>query len=283
MTSQNNSLTIFENCKIRRTYNSEEEKWYFALEDIIFALTESVNPKDYINKMKKRDAELNKGWGQIVHTLAIETEGGKQKMRCTNTEGALRIIQSITSPRAEPFKQWLAKVGFERIQEINDPELSLNRARENWKKKGRSQKWIDQRIMGQETHGKLTDYWSENGVEKGKEYGILTNIIHEEWSELSIRKHKVKKGLTSKSQNLRDHMTESELLFTALAEMSTRQIAETMEAKGLEENKIPAKKGGNIAKNARLELESKTGKKVVTKDNFLPTKSTNPKLISTND
>ncbi len=271
-----NSLAIFENYNIRKTYDTKREKWFFAIEDIIFALTESKNPKDYVNKMKKRDSELSKGWGQIVHTLSIETEGGKQKMRCADVEGLLRIIQSIPSPKAEPIKLWLAKVGYERLEEISDPEKSLNRARENWLKRGRSEKWIGQRMSGQETRNKLTDYWSEHDVKKGEEFAILTNIIHQEWSGLSIGKHKQAKGL--KSQNLRDHMSEAELLFTALAELSTRQIAETMETIGFEENKIPAIKGGTIAKNARLELEAKTGKKVVSKDNFLPPKKPQNKL-----
>lgn len=276
MSENLNSLAIFENYKIRKTYNSKQEKWFFVIEDIIFALTESKNPKDYVNKMKKRDTELSKGWGQIVHTLSIETEGGKQKMRCADVEGLLRLIQSIPSPKAEPIKLWLAKVGYERLQEISDPEKSLNRARENWLKHGRSEKWIGQRMSGQETRNKLTDYWFEHEVQKGEEFAILTNIIHEEWSGLSIGKHKQVKSL--KSQNLRDHMSEAELLFTALAELSTRQIAETMETVGFEQNKIPAIKGGTIAKNARLELEAKTGKKVISKDNFLPPKKTQNNL-----
>jgi hypothetical protein len=180
------------------------------------------------------------------------------------------LVQSIPSPKAEPFKQWLAKVGYERLQEIQDPSLSMDRARENWKNKGRSEKWIQQRMMGQETRNKLTDYWKESGVTEKDEFAFLTNIIHQEWTGLTVKKHKEIKGL--KSQNLRDHMSEAELLFTALAELSTRQIAETTEAKGLTENAKASKKGGAIAKNARKELEAKTGKSVVTGDNFLPPK-----------
>lgn len=180
---------------------------------------------------------------------------------------AFRIIQSIPSPKAEPFKHWLAQVGYERVQEIQDPARGIDRARELWKKHGRSEKWIQQRMMGQETRNKLTDYWSNHDVKKGEEFAILTNIIHEEWTGLTVKGHKNMKGL--KSQNLRDHMNEAELIFTALAELSTRQIAESIEAKGLEENKLPAKKGGRIAKNARMELETKTGKSVVSKENFL--------------
>lgn len=184
-----------------------------------------------------------------------------------NIEGLFRIIQSVPSPKAEPIKLWLARVGYERMQETVDPEKSINRGRKNWQRMGRSQKWIQQRMMGQEIRNKLTDYWKDNEVKEKDEYAILTNIIHQEWSDLTVKEHKNLKGL--KVQNLRDHMTDAELVFTALAELSTRQIAETMRTKGLEENKIPAQKGGRIAKNARLELEEKTGKKVVTKNNFL--------------
>jgi len=187
-----------------------------------------------------------------------------------------RIIQAVPSPKAEPFKQWLAKVGYERLQEIADPERSINRARENWQRLGRPEKWIEQRMMGQETRNKLTDYWKTHEVDQQKEYAILTNIIHEEWSGLSVKGHKKLKSL--KTENLRDHMTEAELIFTALAELSTRQIAENVQSKGLEENKIPAKRGGKIAKNARLALEKRTGKKVVSKENFKLPNRQNPLL-----
>jgi hypothetical protein len=201
------------------------------------------------------------------------------KMRETDlidTENLLRIIQSIPSPKAEPFKQWLAKVGYERMQEIQDPEMSLERARENWQKFGRSEKWIQQRMTGQETRNKLTDYWKENDVKKGDEFAFLTNIIHQEWTGLTVKDHKDLKGL--KSQNLRDHMSEAELIFTALAELSTRQIAETVEAKGVKQNALAGKKGGKIAKDARLALEEKTGKNVITNENFLPPTSSKKRL-----
>ena len=179
----------------------------------------------------------------------------------------MRLVQSVPSPKAEPIKLWLAKVGYERMQEMADPEKALNRSREYWQKHGRSEKWIQQRMMGQEIRNKLTDYWKNNEVKEQDEFAILTNIIHEEWSNLSIKDHKNLKGLNT--QNLRDHMSDAELVFTTLAELSTRQIAETMQTKGLEENKTPAKKGGKIAKHARLELEEKTGKSVVTNESFL--------------
>jgi len=197
------------------------------------------------------------------------TATGKNRLTLAgDAKAILRLIQSIPSPKAEPFKQWLAKVGYERMQEIADPSQSIDRARENWQQLGRSEKWIQQRMPGQETRNKLTDYWKQSGVEKADEFAFLTNIIHQEWTGITVKKHKDLKGL--KSQNLRDHMSEAELIFTALAELSTRQIAETELAKGIEQNATAGKKGGRIAKNARLQLESKTGKSVVTNENFLP-------------
>jgi hypothetical protein len=194
-------------------------------------------------------------------------------------ETLLRLVQSVPSPKAEPIKLWLAKVGYERMQELADPARALARAREVWKKHGRSEKWIQQRMTGQETRNKLTDYWANHEVKEGEEFAILTNIIHQEWSDLSVQQHKALKKL--KSQNLRDHMSEAELIFTALAELSTRQIAETNNATGMPQNKSAAKTGGNIAKKARLELEAKTGKRVVTGQNYLP--PANPRMINSPD
>jgi hypothetical protein len=191
------------------------------------------------------------------------------KMRLTDAADAevlFRLIQSIPSPNAEPFKLWLAKVGYERTEEMNDPEKALNRSRDYWRRMGRSQKWIQQRMMGQEIRNKLTDYWKDHEVREKDEYAILTSIIHKEWSDFTVKEHKNLKDL--KTENLRDHMSDAELVFTALAELSTRQIAETDQIAGFEENKIPARKGGRIAKRARLDLERKTGRKVITGDNF---------------
>ncbi|KAF5411482.1 MAG: hypothetical protein C5S43_03280 [Candidatus Methanocomedens sp.] len=196
-----------------------------------------------------------------------------------DAETLLRLIQSVPSPKAEPIKIWLAKVGYERMQEIADPTRSLDRARENWQKHGRSNKWIQQRMMGQETRNKLTDYWSEHEIKKSEEFAILTNIIHQEWSSVTVKEHKDIKNLHT--QNLRDHMSEAELIFTALAELSTRQIAESMEAIGMPENELAGRSDGNIAKKARVELEEKTGKKVVTGENYLPPK--NGKTLGGND
>ena len=266
MASQN--VVLFESRQVRRYYDSKKDIWYFSIVDIVEALTESVNPTDYLKKLRKRDAELGIYIGTNCPQIEMLTNGKKRKTLAGNVKDIFRLIQSIPSPKAEPFKQWLAKVGYERMQEIADPSQSVDRARENWQKLGRSEKWIQQRMTGQETRNKLTDYWKESGVEKADEFAYLTNIIHQEWTGITVKKHKDIKGL--KSQNLRDHMSEAELIFTALAELSTRQIAEADQAKGLPENALAGKKGGAVAKNARKELESRTGKSVVTGENFLP-------------
>lgn len=264
-----NNIKLFESKKFRSEWNDVEEKWYFSITDIVSILTESIDSLAYWRKLKER---LKKEGNETVtncHALKMVAADGKMRMTdVANTEQLLRLIQSIPSPKAEPFKIWLAKVGYERMQEIADPSQSLDRARENWKNLGRSEKWIQQRMTGQETRNKLTDYWKDSGVEKPDEFAFLTNIIHQEWTGLTVKKHKDLKGL--KNQNIRDHMSEAELIFTALAELSTRHIAESDKAKGINENAVAGKKGGKIAKNARLELEQKTGKNVVTGENFLP-------------
>ena len=271
----NIEIAVFESKNIRRFYDDDKEIWHFSLVDIVQALTDSINPTDYLKKIRKRDIELNAYLGTNCPQVAMLTNGKSRKILAGTAEHIFRLIQSIPSPKAEPFKQWLAKVGYERMQEIQDPSLSMDRARENWQKMGRSDKWIQQRMTGQETRNKLTDYWAESGVKKGEEFAMLTNIIHQEWTGLTVKKQKDLKGL--KSQNLRDHMSEAELIFTALAELSTRQIAETDEAKGVNENAKASKKGGTIAKNARKELENKTGKSVLTGENFLPLKKVKKK------
>jgi hypothetical protein len=273
---ENQNLILFENRQVRRYYDKVNDIWYFSIVDIIEALTESVNPTDYLKKLRKRDPELGFYLGTNCPKVEMLTNGKNRKTLAGNVQDIFRIIQSIPSPKAEPFKQWLAKVGYERMQEISDPSQSIDRARENWQKLGRSEKWIQQRMTGQETRNKLTDYWKESGIEKTDEFALLTNIIHQEWTGLTVKKHKELKGL--QSQNLRDHMSEAELIFTALAELSTRQIAETDGAKGLPDNAKASKKGGKIAKDARQQLELQTGKKVVTGENFLPPKKENQKL-----
>jgi len=267
------NLAIFEGYKIRRHFDENTETWFFSVVDVVAALTDSVNPRDYWFKMKIRvKSEDGIELSTICRQLKMKAPDGKMRSTdCSSVESLLRIIQSIPSPKAEPFKLWLAKVGYERMQEMADPAKALDRARENWQKHGRSQKWIQQRMMGQETRNKLTDYWKDHDITKDEEFAILTNIIHQEWADVSVKEHKLMKGL--KTQNLRDHMSEAELIFTALAELSTRQIAESMQATGLPENETAGKKGGGIAKKARLELEEKTGKRIVSEENYLPPKS----------
>lgn len=270
----NTSLAIFETHKIRRYFDEKTETWYFSVIDIVAALTEQVDFKkaqSYWTTLKNR---LKNEGSEVVtkcDKLKLQSADGKfYKTDVADVETILRLIQSIPSKKAEPIKLWLAKVGYERMQEMSDPEIALNRSRTYWQKQGRSAKWIQQRMTGQETRNKLTDYWSESGVKKGEAFAILTNIIHQEWSDLSVKAHKNLKGL--KTQNLRDHMSEEELIFTALAELSTRRIAETDKVRGLEENKIPAIKGGRIAKDARKALEEKTGTSVITGNNYLSNK-----------
>lgn len=260
----------FDTSNIRRIYDKKTDTWFFSIVDVIAALTDSTNPRRYWSDLKKQLVEqegFSELYEKIVQLKLKATDGKMRETDCASTESLFRIIQSIPSPKAETFKQWLAKVGYERIQEIADPERSINRARDNWKKHGRSEQWIQQRMLGQETRNKLTDYWREHEIREGEEFAILTNIIHEEWAGITVKKHKDLKGL--KNHNLRDHMSSAELIFTALAELSTRQIAENLNATGMKENKKAAKIGGNIAKNAKLELEHKTGQKVITSENYL--------------
>lgn len=277
-------LKLFEGNRIRHIYDEEKEIYYFSVVDIIAILIEKdyQSARKYWNKLAQRLRD--EGSEQTVtncHQLKLESSDGKKyKTDVADIKTIFRIIQSVPSRKAEPIKQWLAKVGQERVQEMADPSTAIDRARETYKKLGRSEKWIQQRMTGQETRNKLTDYWSEHDIKEGEEYAILTNIIHQEWSGLSVKEHKNLKGL--KSQNLRDHMSEAELIFTALAELSTRQIAESENATGMEENKISAKKGGKIAREAREKLELQTGQKVVTDDNFLPA-SKKPKQIKKKD
>lgn len=277
-------LKLFEGNRIRHIYDEEKETYYFSVVDIVAILIEKdyQTARKYWNKLAQRLRD--EGSEQTVtncHQLKLESSDGKKyKTDVADIKTIFRIIQSIPSKKAEPIKQWLAKVGQERVQEMADPTTAIDRARETYKKLGRSDKWIQQRMTGQETRNKLTDYWKDHEITEGEEYAILTNIIHQEWSGLSVKEHKNLKGL--KSQNLRDHMSEAELIFTALAELSTRQIAESENATGMEENTQSAKRGGKIAKEAKEKLELETGQKVVTGDNFLPA-SKKPKPIKKKD
>jgi hypothetical protein len=277
----NNDLALFEGYKIRRHYDETTETWWFSVVDIIRVLTQQADYKAAQNYWKVLKHRLKKEGSQVVtncNQLKMPAADGKSYLTDAATaETLLRLVQSVPSPKAEPIKLWLAKTGYERMQEIGDPARALARARETWQKQGRSAKWIEQRMTGQETRNKLTDYWAGHEIKKGDEFAILTNLIHQEWSGVSVQGHKNLKGL--KTENLRDHMSEAELIFTALAELSTRQIAESVQATGMTENKVAAKTGGRIAKKARLELETKTGRKVVTGENYLPPGKA-PKQIS---
>jgi hypothetical protein len=265
------TLAIFENFQIRRHYDEKAEKWYFSVIDIIAALTGTERPRKYWDDLKRKLKFEGSQLSEKIGQLKLQSTDGKfYATDVADVETIFRLIQSVPSPKAEPIKLWLAKVGYERIEETANPELSINRARENYKAHGRSEKWIQQRMTGQETRNKLTDYWKSADIKEKDEFAILTDIIHKEWAGLNVKQHKKLKGL--KSQNLRDHMSEAELLFTALAELSTRQIAESVNAKGMPENKAAGKKGGKIAKRARLDFEKKTGTKVITGSNFLPAK-----------
>ena len=265
-------LTFFEDRGIRRVYDEATEMWFFSVVDIVQALTDQPDFQASRNYWKVLKNRLKKEGSEVVtkcNRLKMPASDGKKYLTdVANAETLLRLVQSVPSPKAEPIKLWLAKVGYERIQEMADPELVLNRSREYWRQHGRSEKWIEQRMMGQQTRNKLTDYWKDHEVKEGQEYAILTNIIHQEWSGVSVKAHKGMKGL--ETQNLRDHMTEAELIFTALAELSTRQIAESMRATGLQENAEAGKRGGGIARQARQELEQKTGQSVVVGNNNLP-------------
>jgi DNA-damage-inducible protein D len=270
-------IAIFEGRQIRRVWDEKTETWFFSVVDIIQLLTESVNPTDYLKKLRKRDKELANYLGTNCPQVEMFTEKGKKrKTLAGNPEHLFRIIQSVPSPKAEPIKLWLARVGYERLKETTDPSIAVNRARNNWKDLGRSEKWITQRMRGQEIRNKLTDYWSEHDVTQEKEYALLTDIIHKEWSDLTTSGHKSLKKL--KQENLRDHMSEAELLFTALAELSTAQIANKDRAIGYNENVLPAKKGGAVAKRARKDFELQTGQKVVSGKNFLLPKKRVKKL-----
>ncbi len=264
--------TQFEDHAIRRVYDETSETWWFSVVDIVQVLTQQPDYQAARNYWKVLKNRLVKEGSESVtkcNRLKLTAADGKNYISDVATaETLLRLVQSVPSPKAEPIKLWLAKVGYERMQELADPALALDRARATWQKHGRSEKWINQRMMGQETRAKLTDYWANHEIRAGQEFAILTNLIHEEWTGLGVKEHKQLKGL--KTQNLRDHMSEAELIFTALAELSTRQIAETTRAVGLPANKVAAKSGGTIAKRARLELESQTGKKVVSGENYLP-------------
>jgi len=277
MTIQNQTITkiaIFQKKEVRKILHKNE--WWFVIEDVVAVLTDSTQPKGYIKDMRRRDKELSLGWGQIATPLSVDTAGGPQKLNCANTEGIFRIIQSIPSQRAEPFKRWLAKVGYERVQEIEDPELATKRTRAIYKAKGYSDAWIEKRMRGIEVRETLTDEWKKRGVKEGQEYAILTAEISKATFGMTPCQYQKFKGL--KRENLRDHMNDLELIFSMLGEASTTEIARNKNTQGFLENKTVAKEGGSIAGEARKKLELKSGKKVSTSKNYLPEKQKREKL-----
>lgn len=262
----NSTLALFQGKEIRKLFHNEE--WWFSLYDVVGALTDSKNSKDYFNKVLKRDEILKSTYGQFVHRLPMLAEDGKIRAQmCANTEGIFRIIQSIPSPKAEPFKRWLAKVGYERVQEIEDPELASKRTRALYKAKGYSDSWIEKRMRGIAIRDELTEEWKVRGVKEGKEYSILTAEISKATFGITPAEYKEVKGL--QRENLRDHMTDLELIFSMLGEAATTEIARTTDAQGFTKNKVAAQKGGTIAGDARKKLEVETGKKVVSKENYV--------------
>lgn len=262
------NIKLFESKQIRTVWNETEQKWYFVVADVVQVLTDTPNPTDYIKKMRKRDELLLQGWGQLVTPLLVDTAGGKQKLNCANAQGLLRIIQSIPSPKAEPFKLWLAQVGSDRLDEIENPELATQRTRELYKLKGYPDDWIEKRMRSIAIREELTEEWKNRGVKEQKEYAILTAEISKATFGLTPAQYKKVKGL--KSQNLRDHMNDLELIFSMLGEASTTAIVKTQNPKGFVQNQKAARQGGAVAGKARRDLETKTGQKVVSSENYLP-------------
>jgi hypothetical protein len=263
------AISLFEEKQVRRAWNSSEEKWYFSIDDVVLALTDSANVKDYIKKLRKRDPALDSYWGTNCPPVEmIAADGKKRKIKAANTESLFRIIQSIPSPKAEPFKRWLAAVGYERLEEIENPELAAKRIRAIYEQKGYSEEWIEKRLRGIAIRDELTDEWNKRGVKEGKEFAILTAEISRATFGMTPSEYKEFKALTSSKENLRDHMTDLELIFTMLGEASTTEIAQKRDAQGFPQNQNAAKAGGTIAGNARRELESESGTQVSTQTNF---------------
>lgn len=261
MTKQN-AIKIFEEKKVRTIWDDQEEKWYFSIVDVVSILTDSVNPTDYLKKMRKRDEQLALFLGTNCPQITMVTESGKKrKTLAGDTRAILRLIQSIPSPKAEPFKLWMAQVASERLDQMQDPELSINQALTDYKRLGYSDNWINQRLKSIEIRKDLTDEWKKHGLQDGVQFATLTDIIYQTWSDMTAREYKQFKGL--KKENLRDNMTNKELILNMLAELSTKEISESKQVSSFDEHKQIAHDGGEIARNARIELEAKTGKAVV--------------------
>lgn len=263
---ENNSIQLFEDRKIRTAWDEEKEEWYFSVQDVVAVLSESTDPKQYIKKMRTRDPQLSANWGTICTPVQMLAADGKQrKVQAANTEGILRIIQSIPSPKAEPFKRWLAQVGRERIEETIDPEQAIDRALETYQKKGYDADWIHQRILSIRVRNELTAEWQARGVEQGREYAILTDEITKAWSGMTTRQYKNLKGL--KKENLRDNMSTTEIILNMLAETSTKDISKKERPEGFSESMKVARRGGKVASIARTALEAETGEPVITSQN----------------
>ena len=263
------NVKLFESKKIRSVWNEADNKWYFSVADVVEALTDSANVRDYIKKMRKREPELNANWGKFCPPLELLAPDGKRrKTQCANAEGLFRIIQSIPSPKAEPFKRWLAKVGYERLEEIENPELAAARMRELYKAKGYSDEWIEKRVRGIAIRDELTNEWKKRGVKEQREYSILTAEISRATFGMTPLEYKKFKRLGKPGDNLRDHMNDLELIFTMLGEASTTEIARNKDAQAYEENLNSAKAGGTVAGSARLDLEKKSGRRVSSRENY---------------
>ena len=259
---ENNSIQLFEDRKIRTAWDEEKEEWYFSVQDVVAVLSESTDPK----KMRARDPQLSANWGTICTPVQMLAADGKQrKVQAANTEGILRIIQSIPSPKAEPFRRWLAQVGRERIEETIDPEQAIDRALETYLKKGYSEDWIHQRILSIRVRNELTAEWQARGVEQGREYAILTDEITKAWSGMTTRQYKNLKGL--KKENLRDNMSTLEIVLNMLAETTTTELSKAHQPEGFEESRIVAQRGGKVAGDARRAIEADTGRPAVTAQN----------------
>jgi DNA-damage-inducible protein D len=263
------NVKLFESKQIRSVWNEADSQWYFSVADVVVALTDSANVRDYIKKMRKREPELNANWGTFCPPLELLAPDGKRrKTQCANAEGLLRIIQSIPSPKAEPFKRWLARVGYERLEEIENPELAAQRMRGLYKAKGYSDEWIEKRVRGIAIRDELTHEWKKRGVKEQREYSILTAEISRATFGMTPLEYKKFKSLGKPGDNLRDHMTDLELIFTMLGEASTTEIARNKDAQGYAENLDSAKEGGTVAGSARLDLEKKSGRRVSSRENY---------------
>lgn len=264
--SEQDRIQLFENKHIRTAWDAEQEEWYFSVADVVLALTDSADPKQYIKKMRSRDPELGSKWGTICTPVEmVAADGKKRKIQAANIEGLLRIIQSIPSPKAEPFKLWLAQVGRERIEETIDPEQAIDRALETYQRKGYSPDWIHQRILAIRVRNELTAEWQARGVEQGREYAILTDEITRAWSGMTTKQYKQLKNL--KKQNLRDNMSTAEIVLNMLAEVATTELSKGQQPEGFAENKEVARRGGRIAGQARQAIEADSGQPVITSQN----------------